>query len=292
MAFATGISVPEGPVSLPDGSWLVVEMGQDRGCVTHISSDGQSKRVVARTGRPNGLAVDKDGLIWLAESSTPSLLRLTLDGQIETFLLGCDDEPFLFPNDLAFGPDGALYMTDSGILASDFAPDGRIRSDWASLMPDGRLYRIDTRTKQVRRLDRGIRFTNGIAFGPDNHLYVNETLTGLIYRYEWQSGDQIGPRENFGNVIDPTLPRAYRGPDGMKFGADGNLYVAVYGQQDVTVLSPDGAVIRRLKTAGRNPTNLAFGRPGSKKLYVTEVEFGTLEVINVQTDGLPLHMGA
>ena len=42
MVFAEGLSVPEGPVVLEDGSWLVGEMGEDRGCVTHISSDGKS----------------------------------------------------------------------------------------------------------------------------------------------------------------------------------------------------------------------------------------------------------
>jgi gluconolactonase len=75
MIFVGGLSAPEGPVSLKDGSWLVVEMGADRGCITHISSDGQRKRVVATTGCPNGLAVDRWGHIWVAESETPSLIR-------------------------------------------------------------------------------------------------------------------------------------------------------------------------------------------------------------------------
>jgi len=76
MLFASDLDVPEGPVLLPDRSWLCVEMGAGRGCVTHIGADGKSKRVVAKTGRPNGLAIDKNGIIWVAESSTPSLLRL------------------------------------------------------------------------------------------------------------------------------------------------------------------------------------------------------------------------
>ncbi len=59
MIFATSLSSPEGPVFLPDRSWLVVETGRARGCVTQISSDGRTKRVIARTGRPNGLAVDR-----------------------------------------------------------------------------------------------------------------------------------------------------------------------------------------------------------------------------------------
>ncbi|MDI7276075.1 MAG: SMP-30/gluconolactonase/LRE family protein [Anaerolineae bacterium] len=291
MIFAADLGDPEGPVSLADGSWLVVEMRHDRGCVTQISPDGRSRRVIARTGRPNGLAVDGRGCIWVAESQVPALLRLTLDGKVETFATGCDGEPFIFPNDLAFGPDGALYMTDSGITIGDFAPGGRIRADWASAMPDGRVYRIDTRSGEVRKLDSGLRFTNGIAFGPDGSLYVNETLTGMVYRYGWGRGELPGPRENLANVVDWSLPRSYRGPDGMKFGADGRLFVTVYGQQEVAVVSPDGAVVDRIRTDGRNPTNCAFGPGGERRLYVTEVERGTLEVLEVGTDGLPLYTG-
>ena len=83
MAFSIGLSNPEGPVALPDGTWLIVEGGAERGCVTHISADGQTKRVIKKTGRPNGLAVDSKGVIWVAESKTPSLVRLTMDGKAE-----------------------------------------------------------------------------------------------------------------------------------------------------------------------------------------------------------------
>jgi len=210
MIYSEGLSVPEGPVVLNDGSWLVVEMGPERGCVTHITNDGKDKRVVAKTGRPNGLAIDEDQNIWCAES---------------------------------------------------------------------------------KKLDTGIQFTNGIAFGPDNDLYVNETITGNIFRYKYENG-QIGPRTLFGNVIAPDAPEGIKGPDGMKFGQDGNLYVTVFAQGDVTVLGADGNVLRRIKTDGVFPTNLAFGLPGDRRIYVTEDEKGTLEVFDIGCDGLPLYYGA
>ncbi len=290
MIFVADLTEPEGPVLLPDGSWLVVEMDPSRGCVTHLSADGKRRRVVAKTGRPNGLAVDWQGTIWVAESSTPVLLRMTMDGKPEVFLADCQGEAFLFPNDLCFGPDGALYMTDSGITIQEFAPGGRIRSDYLTAPMDGRVYRIDTRSGAIAKLDTGIRFTNGIAWGPDDCLYVNETITGMVYRYRALGGGRFGPREDFGNVNDPALPY-YKGPDGMKFGRDGNLYVTVYGQGDVTVLGRDGQVVRRIKTAGKRPTNVAFGPAGQKTIYVTEVELGSLEAISVETDGLPLYEG-
>ncbi len=287
MVFADGLSAPEGPVALPDGAWLIVEGGANRGCVTHISTDGRTKTVIKKTGRPNGLAVDSDGVIWIAESKTPSLVRLTMSGHAEVVATGCDGEAFLFPNDLCFGPDGSLYMTDSGVFIDNFVIDGSIRADYMDVPYDGRVYRIDTITGRVYKIDTGVKFTNGIAIGPDRLLYVNETLTGNIYRY----GESPGPRQFFGNVIRPDTAPGWKGPDGMAFGADGLLYVAVFAQKDVTVLGQTGEVVRRIETHGRLPTNVAFASPGSRKLYVTEYEFGQLEVFETTCDGLPLWSG-
>ena len=153
---------------------------------------------------------------------------------------------------------------------------------------DGRVYQIDPGTSEIKKIDSGIRFTNGIAFGPDENLYANETFTGMVYRYRYEDGRILGGREDFGNVTyeEPTdLPI---GPDGMAFGADGKLYVTVYGQGDVTVLSPAGEVVGRIETAGSLPTNVAFGLE-EQRIYVTEDEFGRVEAFEVSTEGLRLY---
>lgn len=290
MIFAEGLGVPEGPVLMPDGSWLVVEMSPDRGCVTRLASDGAIIEVLAKTGRPNGLARDADGNVWIAESSEPALLKLTPDGRLETFITECNSEPFLFPNDLAFGPDGSLYLTDSGILFEEFAPGGQVRPDWDTVPVDGRVYRIDVTDKSIEKIDEGIRFTNGVAVGPDGMLYSNETLTGMVFRYE-VDGNRVGRRQEFGNVLEDSGDDSLRGPDGMKFAANGELYVTVVGQGDVTVLGTRGEVVNRIKTEGNFPTNVAFGSEGSKRIYVTEDQFGTIEVFDVGVDGARLYDG-
>jgi gluconolactonase len=287
--FSSELGEPEGPVALPDGSWLVVEMAPERGCVSHVAPDGSVRRIL-QTGRPNGLAVDGDGRIWVAESQQRALLVVSRSGEVQAEISGPADTPFLFPNDVAFGPDGALYLTDSGIHTADFFADGDIRANYAALRYDGRVYRVDPADGTVATLDTGIRFTNGLAFDARGDLFVNETMTGMIFRYRLSQGSSA--RENFANVLDPSVPTRYRGPDGMAFDVEGRLYCTVYGQGDVTVVEPDGTVSRRIPTAGSRPTNVAFGPNGESRIYVTEVGRGALEMYDVSAPGLPLHAPA
>jgi sugar lactone lactonase YvrE len=77
----------------------------------------------------------------------------------------------------------------------------------------------------------------------------------------------------------------------MAFSMSGELYVAVFGQRDVTVLGADGQVLKRIPTAGMLPTNVAFALPGQKRIHVTEYELGQMEAIDVPTDGLSLWTG-
>ena len=287
MIFTDDLGNPEGPVLLTDGSWMVVEMHPDRGCLTHISADGKEKRMIAKTGRPNGIALDKNGMLWVAESmNPPALLKVSLEGNVEVVLTECKGNPFLFPNDLCFGPDGAIYMTDSGYTTADwivYTPEQK-----RATAPDGKVFRIDPESRSIDLLDSGLLFANGIAFGPDRQLYVTETLSGMVYRYPWKDG-KIGEREKFANVWDPAKEGDYRGPDGMAFGKDGNLYVAVVWQSDITVLTPEGSLVKRIPTAGSGPTNVAFGPSGSQTLYVTDQGIGQIEVFDVDTDGWPLY---
>lgn len=286
MRFASGLQLPEGPIALPDASFLVVE-GR-RGTVTQVFSGGGEARVIAKTGEPNGLAMDRDGNIWVADVRPPALIRLSMDGKFERVLTTFRGESLRFPNDLCFGPDGALYMTDSGFFIEDYAPYGVRRPDWRSMHMDGRVYRIDPATLAIALLDTGIHLANGLAFGPDGALYVAETVGGAIYRYPWSAGT-LGPRQEFGNVLSQKDTPDLRGPDGIAFDANGKLYVTVYGQGEVAVLGRDGSIVERILTEGTTPTNVCFGHSGEKRIYVTEYQLGQVECFDVDAPGFPLY---
>ncbi|MGK6324777.1 SMP-30/gluconolactonase/LRE family protein [Sphingomonas sp. DT-51] len=279
---ATHLDQPEGPVALVNGDLLLVEMGEESACVTRLSPKGRT--IVARPGgRPTGLAIDGDGWIWVAGGANNSLVRLSPEGRTTLVVEGHRGEPFLFPNDLAFGPDGMLYMTDSGMKPKDLIRGLTIRSDFSTASYDGRVFQIDPRSGEVTaQLAEGIRFANGIAFGPDDALYYAETLTGVIHRQEigrqatpFVELDRLGPTDRF------------CGPDGMAFSASGRLYCAVYGERRVAVVDERGFNLPSIPINGDRPTNVAFVCGGTD-LLVTEVEHGTVEVVQAAEHGAAL----
>jgi len=287
--FCEDVNDPEGPVCLPDGSWVITEMG--RGIITHISADGKTRRKVAHTGRPNGLALDTNGDLWVAESKFPSLLRMDLSGAVTSLIKDCADLSFLWPNDICFGPDGAIYMTDSGVFLDDFEHIKPPKTAY-DVSIDGRVFKIEPFNGECQVLDRGLRFANGIALAPGGKtLFVSETLTGNIYSYTLDGSEFHNGRQYFGNVMikPPVQHRQVAGPDGMAFDVDGNLYVAVLAQGDITVLSPDGSIKTRYDIDGTFPTNVAFDRDVRNRILITEGSTNRLLMMELPSEGMPLY---
>ena len=285
--FYRGLGDPEGPVLLPSGEWGVVEMTPETGCVSVISSDGTSKRIIVKTGRPNGMVQDRSGSLWIAESmNPPSLIKVELSGNSEVVMTEVDGVEFMFPNDLAFGPDGAMYLTDSGVHRVPFV---KAREEGRNdLLIDGKLFRIDLENRSATVLDHGLQFANGLAFGADRSLYVTATVTGILYRYEWNNDGTLGPREDFADLVDRSQLPGFKGGDGLAVGENGYFYCAVVGQGDVTVVDTGGHIVDRISVGGVKPTNVAFGPKGSGDIYVTIKDAGTVERHHVGVDGLAL----
>src|SRR3954470_10515396 len=61
-----GLRFPEGPVAMPDGSVIVVElMG---GCITRVYPEGTKETVAEPGGSPNGAAIGPDGALYICNS--------------------------------------------------------------------------------------------------------------------------------------------------------------------------------------------------------------------------------
>ena len=246
MIFVRGLGAPETPRLLPaDKSWVCVEMAPPRSGVTHISRDGKAVSLVTRTGLPQGLAPHANGDIWVLNNDPgAALMRVTLSGESEVVVEDIGGLAMLLVNDLCFGPDGHLYMTDSGMTMADWVVAGDVRPDYQTAPFDGRVYQIDLATRTGRVIDRGIRFTNGIAFGPDDHLYVNEMISGDIFRYRFHDGVPGSTRtlrQRHERGLGGWLPRSRW--HGLRCGW--RLYCTVFGEADITVIDADGSVVQR-----------------------------------------------
>jgi gluconolactonase len=286
--FCGTINEGEGPVFLDDGSLFCVEMAADSACVKRLDKDGQVRVAFVPGGRPNGMTVDGNGRLWVAEARAGVVICYTAGGQELLRIDGDADGRFLWPNDLRFGPNGYLYLTDSGVIDTDFMSGLAIRPDWRTAPYDGRVYEIDpVEGRILRTFGRGIKFPNGLAFDSNGFLFVAETLTGEIFRFDL-STPGVPVMEWFGNTVVPHDTDEWRGPDGIAFGLDGNLYCTVYGQQDLVALDQRGEMVLRIPTNGKKPTNLAFA-PSGNIAYVTEVSLSAIEIVEMPCAGLPLH---
>ena len=110
-------------------------------------------------------------------------------------------------------------------------------------------------------------------------IYVVETTSGKILRAPLdESGALAGPLEEF--VRFPGRV----GPDGIRFAADGDLYVTLFGRGQIAVVSPGAEVIDRIRLPGLYPTNAVF-RDGN--LLVCEGATGAIWSLALGVEGLP-----
>lgn len=132
-----GLIFPEGPVAMPDGTVVLVEIG--RGCLTRVLPDGRKEVVATPGGGPNGIAIGPDGKAYVCNNggfefvttehgtrpvregwdySGGRIERIDLEtGAVEVLYRGTHDVQLRGPNDIVFDAHGGFYFTDRGRAA-------------------------------------------------------------------------------------------------------------------------------------------------------------------------------
>jgi sugar lactone lactonase YvrE len=122
--------------------------------------------------------------------------------------------------------------------------------------------------------------TNGIDVSPDGKtLYVNESVQRNIWAFTIAADKSLTGKRLLKQFPD-------HGFDGMRVDVDGNLYVTRHGKGTIAVVSPKGEVLREIDVLGKRPSNLCFGGPDGRTVYVTEVDHGRLVSFRVDRPGL------
>ena len=261
--FAKGFKFPEGPAFDRDGNLFIVNV--DTGIISEISPEGRVKTFVNTGGAPNGAKFHIHGDLYVADRKM-GIIAVSPAGEIRVIVDRYQGKTLNGPNDLVFDSQGNLYFTD---------PHGSSAEN-----PVGCVYRVSSDGK-ITCLAEGLAFPNGLALSRDEkYLFVADTRKNRILRY----------------VLDPPI-RSYLfsqlsggwGPDGIAFDMAENLYVAQYGGGVVMVLDPKGELVERITVGGLFPTNVAFGGPDRRTLYVTEVATGSVYCFMTDCPGLPLY---
>ena len=265
---ADGLNFPEGPAY--DGKSSIYLSNCYGGWIAKYT-DGVTDTFVSKSNdsllleKTNGSTFGSDGFLYVCEYGKGKILKINKDAKIEVYAAGYKNEKFNRPNDLTFDMNGNLFFTDP--------------KSYDKNILDGRIFLVDTKTKEVILLEDSLAFPNGINISPlDHKLYVCESVFNRILRYDITNNNRLSNKEVFAVVPGGD-------PDGIEFDINGNLYVAHFGGKAVYIFSPEGKLLQKIETPGSKPTNLEFGDSDYKTLYLTEVETNALYTIRTNIAG-------
>jgi sugar lactone lactonase YvrE len=214
------------------------------------------------TSYVNGVRFVSKKVAYVAEVINHRVLKLDLNdsGKVAASSVLCSDPTMIQPNDIAVTKGGVVFTSGSKFASTTTDKSGDI---W-----------VCESGKPAKRLVVMGR-TNGIEVSNDNrYLYVSEaydkdweSIVQKIWKFTINSDYSLTNKVLFADFEKLDKTQAYN-IDGMRFDIKGNLYVVRHGGQHVTVLSPEGKIIKKIKLNFTYPTNLEFGGEEGKELYI------------------------
>lgn len=284
-----GLRAPEGPVVMPDGSVVVVEI--EAGDITRVRLDGTKETVAHVGGGPNGAAIGPDGALYVCNNggylwgeahgltfpvgvspdyTSGSIQRVDpVSGEFTTLYTSCDGVPLNAPNDIVFDSTGGFWFTDLGHNR------GRVRDVGAVYyaQPDG-----SSIIEAVFPIDD----PNGVGLSPDEtRLYVADSVTARVWAWDLdgpgtirQTGIPFAPG---GGVMLYGVP-GFAALDSLAVDSAGNVCVATLIQSAISVVTPAGELDELVSLPKFDPavTNICFGGPDGTTAYVTSSGLGLL----------------
>jgi gluconolactonase len=279
-----GLNRPEDVVVGKDGRvWA-----SDRGSAcAEILPDGKLNRIGEAGGAPNGINMDVEGRIVIANfgvfAGEPGpLQRLDVEtGRVEILCAEVEGVPLSACNYPIIDSRGNVWCTHS-TQASPWpkALDGRADGFVFKVTPDG----------EATKVAEGIKFANGCCLdAKEEYLYVNQTSGGNVLRFELLDSGGLGPAQEYGPMLgiiprgpvsrdNPPTPEemahwAYT--DGNGFDEEGNLWVTLPSANKLVAVTPDLDVFTVAHDPTgqvlRDPTNVTWGGDDMRDLYIGSI---------------------
>jgi lactonase len=256
---ATGGTLLEGPTFADDGSLYVVDVMAPPGEAKVLRvdiADGSAEQVYTDdAGVFTSAQFGNDGRLYLTDmlgSAVRSIAAVGTDSH-SVFEGEIDGSP-MQPDDLAFGPDGSMYVSDTTGLGGTAGDIGRV----IRITPDG----------DASVFAEGIPSPNGISF--------DENMAGLwvaeynANRIDYFSLDADGGLAEMHEAIHIDGGRAR--VDSTAVDADGNIYQMFHNRTAVEVFDSEGAHLTTVEVPDdhdlSSATNIAI-EPGTTNGVIT-----------------------
>ena len=288
---ARGLRFPEGPIAMPDGSVVLVEIA--RGTLSRVTANGSIEVIAELGGGPNGGAIgpegkcyvcnnggfkwiERDGRLYPGEQpddyTSGSIQRVDMaTGKFETLYESCDGRRLCGPNDIVFDRSGGFWFTDHGKTR----PRDRDRTGVFYAQADG---------SAIAEAIFPLEGPNGIGLSRDeDELYVAETMPGRLWAYKITAPGQVGERRLLEGISGFYMY------DSLAVDAAGNVCVATLINGGISILSPGGFEPRFVPVHDLLTTNICFGGADLKTAYITASSLGELLVMNWENPGFPLN---
>ena len=296
---ASGLRFPEGPVAMPDGSVILVEIAAGR--ITRVRPDGSTATVAEPGGGPNGLAIGPDGKLYCCNNGGfnwfehPGGLLIPhgqadaySGGRIERIDIETGAVEVLYrdgdfgcrlrgPNDIVFDAHGGFWFTDHGKNRSrerDITGIFYARADGSHL--EEVIFPSEN--------------PNGIGLSPDGAtLYAAETYTCRLMAFRVTAPGKVDLSAGLGGPGIPLYrPAGYKFFDSLGIEQGGNICVATIGESGISVISPAGELVEFVPTPDPFTTNICWGGADLRTAYITLSGTGQLVALPWPRPGLKL----
>lgn len=203
----------------------------------------------------NGLANNTSRLLLACEHQTRRVSLTLANGTRVTLADNWNGMAFNSPNDLVVRSDNTVYFTDP-----PYGLAGRPRE-----IPFNGIFRITPNgtvsAEWMGQADPPESLPNGIDLSPDERtLYVADSAYGIVMAFDVS---QTGTISNQRTFATPTGML----PDGINVDEEGHVYVA--SSDGVEVFEPTGERLGAIVVPGCNPSNLSFGGPERRTMFIT-----------------------
>lgn len=234
----------EGPAVNKEGNVYAVNFHHE-GTIGKVTPDGKAEIFIELPNGSigNGIRFNSKGEMMIADYTNHNILKVNMADK--SISVHAHDTTMNQPNDIAIDSKDRLYASDPNWKAST-----------------GNIWRIET-DGTVTLLEKNMGTTNGIELSPDEKtLYVNESVQRKVWAYDLSDSGTISNKRIL--IEFPDF-----GMDGMRCDNKGNLYITRHGKGTVAIVTPEGKLIHEIVLAGKKPSNIAFGGPDGRTIYVT-----------------------